>query len=598
MTLAGSSCRKPQIPRTCRFRNISAGVIAYFLIAVSAYGYGADTQGNFDGSAELPRIYLRTALSDTPAPGPVRTLRETDNLESAINGAKCGDTLKLQAGATFRGVFRLPQKPCDDAHWIVIRTSAADSELPPEGTRINPCYSGVPALPGRPAYSCAAGQKVTARIEFDGKSGSGPLMFLAGANHYRLLGLEITRAEGSAASVGSLVSVQAAQQGNTASHIVLDRVWLHGNATDETGRGIHLNGMTFVSIVDSYFSDFHCIARTGSCTDAQAISGGSGDSPAGPYKIVNNFLEASGENILFGGGPGTTTPADLEIRRNHLFKPMTWKQGQPGFVGGASGSPFIIKNHFELKNAQRVLFEGNVLENNWGGFSQAGFSILLTPKNQGNKCPDCRVTDVTIRYDKISHVGAAMQIANALSDAKGAATAGERYSIHDLIVDDIDDVTYQGPGSFAMIISVQPPLKDVRIDHVTAFPTRVLISFLNTQDNPKIENVSITNSVFGDTKRQIASAGGGPQNCAYKADQIGPEGVLKNCLNNSAFTHNVIVGGSGKWPANNRTVKQAAGAERGRAREATDSSGLGAGNDGRNVGADVNAVDRAIQGVV
>ena len=63
-----------------------------------------------------------------------------------------------------------------------------------------------------------------------------------------------------------------------------------------------------------------------------------------------------------------------------MYKPLTWKPDQPGFVGGTSGRPFIVKNLFELKNAQRVLFEGNILENTWGGFSQKGFAIVLTPK--------------------------------------------------------------------------------------------------------------------------------------------------------------------------------------------------------------------------
>jgi hypothetical protein len=81
----------------------------------------------------------------------------------------------------------------------------------------------------------------------------------------------------------------------------------------------------------------------------------------GPFKIVNNFLEAAGETIIFGGGRATATPTDIEIRRNHMFKPMTWMKGQPGFVGGVDGSPFIVKNLFELKNAQRVLLEGNIL---------------------------------------------------------------------------------------------------------------------------------------------------------------------------------------------------------------------------------------------
>src|SRR2546430_7020961 len=186
-----------------------------------------------------------------------------------------------------------------------------------------------------------------------------------------------------------------------ADHLVFDRLWIHGTAQDETARGIMLGPSRYLAFVDSFFSDFHCVARTGACSDAQAIFGGLGDSPMGPYKIVSNCLEAAAEDILFGGGAATVAPADIEIRDNYLFKPLTWMKGQLGFVGGRDGSPFIVKNVFELKSPQRVLFEENILENTWGGFSQAGFGILLTPKNQArgndNLCPDCLVTDVTIR---------------------------------------------------------------------------------------------------------------------------------------------------------------------------------------------------------
>ena len=136
-----------------------------------------------------------------------------------------------------------------------------------------------------------------------------------------------------------------------ADHIVFDRVWMHGTANDETTRGVYLSGTTYMAVVDSFFTDFHC-AQRGFCSDAQSISGAAGSLPMGPYKIVNNFLEASGENILLGGAAATATPADIEIRRNHLFKPMTWMKGQPDFVGSATGNPFIVKNHFELKNAR------------------------------------------------------------------------------------------------------------------------------------------------------------------------------------------------------------------------------------------------------
>src|SRR6266404_20070 len=441
-------------------------------------------QGQFDGPAELPRVYVQSAMSDTPTPGKVVAVHEGDNLQSAINSANCGDRIELDAGAAFVGLFHFPEKPCDDSHWIVVRTSAPDSSLPPEGSRLTPCWAGVASLPGRPDFHCAATRNSLAKIEFEVKSGVGPIIFQPGANHYRFTGLEITRGPGPV-----VYALSIAPEG-AANHLIFDRVWMHGTAQDETTRALNLNGMSYVSVIDSFFTDFHCIAITGSCTDAQVLAAGGGNLPTGPFKVVNNFLEASGENILFGGGPATMTPADIEIRGNHFFKPMLWKPGEPGFVAGASGRPFIVKNLFELKNAQRVLFEGNLLENCWGGFSQNGYAILLSPKNQENRCPLCRVTDVTIRYNRISNVGAVFSLINVRSDAGGEATAGERYSIHDVVADNVRGQQYGGAGLFAQLMAEAPPLHDVQIQHVTAFITRAVFSIGN---NSKFANFKIEN---------------------------------------------------------------------------------------------------------
>jgi hypothetical protein len=564
----------------------------------------------FDGPAELPRILVQSSLADTPAPGNVRLVKQGDKLQQAIDSAKCGDTLKLQAGAVFQGVFRFSDKSCDDSHWIVLRTDTPDENLPSEGTRITPCYAGVASLPARPSYRCANLRNVMARIEFGGKGGSGPIMFLAGANHYRLIGLEITRAD-SEASVTALV---ATQQGATAHHLIFDRVWLHGTTQNETRRGLALSAMTYVAVVDSFFSDFHCTAVSGACTDSQALSAGGGDVPEGPFKVVNNFLEAAGENVMFGGRPAKTTPTDIEIRRNHLFKPMAWKLGEPGFVGGLDGHPFVVKNHFELKNARRVLFEENLLENNWGGFSQGGYSILLTPKSQENGCPTCVVTDITVRSVKISNVGSAFQIANALSDAGGASSGGERYSIHDVLVDGVHGKDYQAFGLFAMIISAAPPLRDVRIEHVTASSVpRFIISFLGT--NPqKMTNFTFANNILSsDQSNQIGSAGEGQRNCAFRPERLGPAGVFQSCFENSTFTHNMIVGGA-NWPAGNMMVKDltAAGVRvthegeinRYRLCRQRDegcpkpSPAIGAGTDGKDIGADLDAIEKTMEGII
>src|SRR5262249_45140416 len=146
----------------------------------------------FDGPAELPRVLVKSALSDTPAPGKSVLVTDIAGLRSALEKAACGDTIRLQAGAVFVGMVRFPAKPCDDGHWIIVRTSAPDSALPAEGTRLTPCYAGVGTLPGLPRYSCSSSENVLAKINYENK-GSGPILFDDGANHYRLIGLEITR---------------------------------------------------------------------------------------------------------------------------------------------------------------------------------------------------------------------------------------------------------------------------------------------------------------------------------------------------------------------------------------------------------------------
>lgn len=560
---------------------------------------------NYDGPAELPRVTVSSAMSDTPAPGAVISLNAGDDLQSALNSATCGDTIQLQEGATFTGRFIFPAKSCDDNHWIIVRTSAADSVLPAEGSRLTPCYAGVSSLPGRPAFKCASANNVLAKVVMKSMNAAGPIEFAPGANHYRLLGLEITRLQ-SAPLVYSLAAVESK---GTMNHIVFDRVWMHGTAQDDTNRGVELGGSAYIAIVDSFFTDFHCTAARKSCEDAQTILGGLGTNPMGPYKIVDNFLEASGENILFGGDEATMTPADIEIRQNHLFKPLTWMKGQPGYVGGANGAPFVVKNLLELKNAQRVLIDGNIMENSWGG-GQVGFAILLTPKDQNNHCPLCQVTDVTLRNTFITHVGAGLQVANGLSDSGGAALAGERYSIHDVIIDDIDGVKFLGPGSLAQISvgSGAPLLQDVTISHVTAFPPSTIF-FIGDHlaTTPPMNNFVFTNSIVNAGPSPIWTTGGGAANCAIHDS---PLITFNACFSSYSVAANAVIAPGPKatevyWPAGNFFPATAAevqfvnynGGNGGDYHLQSSSPYKGKGTDGKDLGADVDAVDSATAGV-
>jgi hypothetical protein len=115
---------------------------------------------------------------------------------------------------------------------------------------------------------------------------------------------------------------------------------------------------------------------------------------------VNNYLEGSAENIIFGGAdpsvPGLI-PSDIEIRRNHVYTPLAWK------------NVWLKKNLLELKNATRVLIEGNVFDGSWT-HGQTGWAIVLMSTNQSGACSWCIAADITIRRNLIKNAGAGIAV--------------------------------------------------------------------------------------------------------------------------------------------------------------------------------------------
>ena len=567
----------------------------------------------YDGPARLPMTTVASSMADTPALGPVISVNAGGDVQAALDSAHCGDTIELQAGASFTGTFRFPALSCDTDHWIIVRTSAPNSALPAEGHRLTPCYAGVASLPGRPNFPCNNPQNVLARLV--AASIIGPVIFQTGANHYRLIGLELVRMAGTK-SASTLVSVEAAGH---ADHIVLDRSWLHGTVEDETRVGFNLMGTTYVGVVDSYFSDFHCTAISGGCLEAHAVNGGTGDVQGGPYKIEDNFLEASGQAIMFGGGPATTTPTDITIRLNHFFKPWQWLAGNSPFQGGPSGDPFIVRHALELKNAIRVLVENNLIENVWGGFGEAGTAILLNPKNQhestgassgANVCPTCAVTDVTVRYTRISHAGGGFEITTALSGdgIDGApAQAGARFSIHDVVMDDIS-AKYLGGGRLFLVGNWWPtnPLNTITINHITGFPDpgKGLLALHNLMSYPQMYGFVFTNNIVSAGKYPVWNTGDGPASCAY-ADV--PRTSLEKCFASFNFTNNALVADpsydpQSSWPDGNLYVQnmQDIGFQSsvgGNYQLQPTSSYKNRGTDGKDLGADIVGLNQALIGV-
>ncbi|MBZ5614358.1 MAG: hypothetical protein LAO23_10145 [Acidobacteriia bacterium] len=519
-----------------------------------------------DGGAALPQHCIQTDLAHTPSPGSVISVPPGADLNQYLAQAQCGDVLQL-APAQYGG-FMLPAKNCDSGHWIRIQTSATDG-LPPEGQRISPCAAGVQSLPGRPAYSCPNPQQLMATIS---ALPAPDVTAAPGANFYRIgPGIELTRPNSSDYSA-RLVDLGGGD------HIIFDRVWVHGteNAA-ETNSGFNLTGATNVAVISSYLNDFKCIAaRIGSCTDARGFGGGDDAAglPEGTWKIYNNFIEASGENIIFGGAKrGTTTPPDIEIRQNHFYKVPSWNRNDPNYAPPSLRSRgYIVKNLFELKNAQRVLLEGNRMEYSWGGYSQMGFAIVLTPRGRWGA-----VEDITIRYNYISHVGTGLQIDASRSctprrrhrerckDGSGPVkdSAGmARLSVHDNLVDDVNATYYLGGGSMAQVSSAlryNPPLNHVVLDHNTVVTDGIegkILSMGTFRNNPqpKMGPFTFTNNIVRAGTHNGIWQVGRPLACV---EDMQPIPTFSNCFTQFDVSGNLVVGWGAvspgpAWPQGNQ----------------------------------------------
>lgn len=572
----------------------------------NAYCSKGDTPhfGDKDGPAALPRACFYTGLDGTPSPGKQIHVGAKDDLAGAVKDAKCGDTLLLPAGASYE-VQELPAKKCDDQHYITIRTDTPDSKLPPEGTRISPAWAGVASLPGRPSFLQPAGGAAKLLATIVAKPDNGVIV----GDHVRFIGIEWTTTPGE--HISRMIYT------DHDDNVIFDRNYIHAGEGSEVGHGVGMIlGSHKVAVINSYLSGFNCIARKGSCTDATAVGGAHSEEPFGTFKIYNNFLEASGEDLLFGGGGSEYSPTDIEIRRNHFFRPMLWMEGAPGYTPSPKGEPYIVKNNLELKSSIRVLIEANLLENSWGGFTQSGFSILLTPSSQASHCPKCEVTDITLRYNRVRNVAGVLTIAtkHAPENKGGGSPAdGGRISVHDLIADDIHDRDYKGAGGFLKYMSALVTIHDVHIDHVTSIGPGVLMA-VSDRSGEKMPNFALTNSVFalGDERRPVVPAAA--HSCATGAVKAGPQAVFDACFASYQVDHNLLsIGRAAGFPKGNTTVSSPKDLEvrdlkNGIAKDprlchekepgcAKRSPGAGAASDGRDLGADVDAVEAAIAGV-
>jgi hypothetical protein len=269
-------------------------------------------------------------------------------------------------------------------------------------------------------------------------------------------------------------------------------MYIHGLATGSVKRGVQLNSAS-TAIIDSHVSDCHVDGQ-----DAQAVGGWNGP---GPYKIANNRLEGSGENILFGGADARIAdlvPSDIEITQNHVTKPLAWKTDDPSYAG----THYTVKNILELKSARRVLVTCNVFENNWLD-AQVGFGIVLTPRNQDGSAPWSTLEDITFAYNLVRHSASAVNILG--TDDNHSSGQAKRILVANNVFDDIDASRWGGSGHLVQVIDGPA---DVKVDHNTALQSGHVIS----ADGKSAAHFLFTNNIAPHNRYGVFGSGQGSGN--------------------------------------------------------------------------------------
>ena len=299
----------------------------------------------------MPLIVLLLIILATASPSSaeIRQVRNSSDFQAALSAAQPGDNIVLEAGTRFEGAFRLPAKPFGAL--ITIRSSATlpERRLTPADAALLPTIAsgnGDPALTG------------------------------VGVSQWKLDGL---RFESNSGGVGNIIELQDVE------NVTMDRLLIIAGSSGQK-RAIMGNGR-HVTLTRSHIANIWTRGQ-----DSQAFCAWDG---AGPYTVVDNYLEAASENVMFGGADSKSAdriPSDIVVERNHFSKPLEWK-----------GQPRTVKNLFELKSAKRVTVRDNLFERNWTD-AQNGYAILFTVRNDDGGSPWAAVEDVVFEHNTIREV--------------------------------------------------------------------------------------------------------------------------------------------------------------------------------------------------
>jgi hypothetical protein len=190
-----------------------------------------------------------------------------------------------------------------------------------------------------------------------------------------------------------------------------------------------------------------------------------------------------------------------------------------------------VKNLIELKNAQRVTIDGNLIENNWAA-AQTGYAFMWTPRNQDGTAPWSIVQQVVFTNNVVRHVGAGFDLLGTDYSETSGTTNG--ITVRNNLFLDISAANYGGSGWLVLTTGGS----NIVFDHNTVFTDGTSVVF---GDGTPVSGFTFTNNIVPDNSWAVMGTGSSPGN-----------GTISAYYPGSTFLRNVFIAGtSNNYPADN-----------------------------------------------
>ncbi|HTD45721.1 MAG TPA: hypothetical protein VK881_00475, partial [bacterium] len=265
-------------------------------------------------------------------------------------------------------------------------------------------------------------------------------------------------------------------------------------------------------------------------------------------------------------------------------KRLAWREFDPSFAG----TLVTVKEVFELKNARRVLIDGNIFEHSWKQSDHDGHAIQFTPRNQTGGAPWTVVEDVTFTHNIVRQATNGFFMLG--TDYTHPSGPLQRVLIQNNLIYGIGSFPENGSAFwFGALLIMRDGVTAVTFDHNTAFQSGDVLHASVVNHTPNTGLVFTNNVGDGNVSSEAAA---------------GPAAALATSFPGAVFTANVLLDGTASayppgnfFPPGSTPVVNAfsGGSDY---HLVPGSPYKNAGTDGRDIGADIDAINAATAGAL